>query len=225
MDLYARSPKLKGTWTVFCVVKRGEGGGGEFALRSSKNLSILPKSVVSELVLWPLFLMLNVVVAVVAAATTICFFSLPTKYNAGHSPSPCYLPTPPVIFQHVLLLYNCRVLWAPWSFLTTLPKPLTARVYHRPICGVSSRSCHPRCGFDCSLYRCSAVCFSQVPTSMEHSPRLSRQEVKRRKMDAVLQLLTAPSRAHANRAHQARLLAREEEAMTRSCRQGIALAS
>ncbi|CAN0213769.1 unnamed protein product, partial [Ectocarpus fasciculatus] len=86
VDLYARSPKLKGTWTVFCVVKRGEGGGGEFALRSSKNLSILPKSV--------------------------------------------------------------------------------------------------------------------VPANMEHSPRLSRQEVKRRKMDTVLQLLTAPSRAHANRSHQ-----------------------
>lgn len=50
VDLYARSPKLQGTWTVYVVVKRGSGGkgkgGGEFALRSSKNLSILPANVV-----------------------------------------------------------------------------------------------------------------------------------------------------------------------------------
>eukprot|EP00752_Nemacystus_decipiens_P017125 g15340.t1 len=90
VDLYARSPKLQGTWTVFVVVKRGGTrrgkAGGEFALRSSKNLSILPSNV--------------------------------------------------------------------------------------------------------------------APTKVQYSPRLSRQEVKRRKLDTVLQLLTAPSHAHANRSHQ-----------------------
>lgn len=54
VDLYARTPKLQGTWTVYVVVRRdaaergkGKGrGSGEFALRSSKNLSILPPNVV-----------------------------------------------------------------------------------------------------------------------------------------------------------------------------------
>eukprot|EP00903_Cladosiphon_okamuranus_P011548 g10871.t1 len=92
VDLYARSPKLQGTWTVFAVVKRGGSGrgirkgGGEFVLRSSKNLSILPANV--------------------------------------------------------------------------------------------------------------------VPKKVHYSPRLSRQEVKRRKLDTVLQLLTASSHAHAHRSHQ-----------------------
>lgn len=44
VDLYARSPKLKGTWTVYLVVTRRRRGG--FAFRSEKNLSILPTDVV-----------------------------------------------------------------------------------------------------------------------------------------------------------------------------------
>ncbi|CAM9470416.1 unnamed protein product [Scytosiphon promiscuus] len=86
VDLYARSPKLQGTWTVFCVVKRGA-SGGMFALRSSKNVSILPANV--------------------------------------------------------------------------------------------------------------------VQAKVQHSPRLSRKERKRRKVDTVLQVLTAPTHAHANRQYQA----------------------
>ena len=47
VDLYARSAKPKGTWTVYCVVQRGK--KGTFSLRSDKNLSILPMATVRSM--------------------------------------------------------------------------------------------------------------------------------------------------------------------------------
>lgn len=47
VDLYARSSKPQGTWTVYCIVQRGS--KGTFSLRSNKNLSILPMATVRTL--------------------------------------------------------------------------------------------------------------------------------------------------------------------------------